>query len=58
MPDELGKTDAEAIHMRTNQAGRQSELWQHVYGCRTWLVVDRDTRTNTVFGVTPVRKAK
>jgi sarcosine oxidase subunit delta len=26
------------------------ELWQHVYGCRRWLVVTRDTRTHAIAG--------
>ncbi len=38
------------IYLRENPAGRLSELWYHSYGCRTWLVVDRDTRTHEIFG--------
>lgn len=45
----------EAIHYRQNLAGRQSELWHHAYGCRAWLLVERDTLANTIFGVMPVR---
>ncbi len=39
------------VHDRRNPAGRHEELWHHVYGCRAWLVVDRDTVTHEVFGV-------
>ncbi len=46
---------ADAIHLRANTAGLQSELWQHVYGCRAWLIVERDTRTHGVRSVRPAR---
>jgi sarcosine oxidase subunit delta len=49
---------ADAIHLRDNIAGHQRELWQHVYGCRSWMVVERDTRTNIVSSVAPVRTKK
>jgi heterotetrameric sarcosine oxidase delta subunit len=39
------------VYLRDNPAGSHQELWQHVYGCRRWLVVTRDTRTHTVFAV-------
>ena len=31
--------------------GPATELWQHVLGCRSWLVVSRDTRTHAVLAV-------
>ena len=31
-----------------NPKGLHREHWQHVLGCRTWLVVERDTATNVV----------
>jgi heterotetrameric sarcosine oxidase delta subunit len=37
-----------AIWLRANAAGPQSERWFHFAGCRRWLTVDRDTRTNMV----------
>ena len=39
----------EYVYLRDNPAGRHRELWQHVHGCRRWLVVTRDTRTHEVF---------
>jgi len=36
------------VHLRDNPAGLHAELWQHVHGCRQWLVVTRDTRTHAV----------
>ncbi len=40
------------VHVRSNPRGRYSEHWQHVAGCRRWLVVERDTFTHEVFSVT------
>ena len=39
------------VYQRDNPAGPHKELWQHVHGCRRWLVVTRDTRTHEVFSV-------
>jgi len=38
------------VYLRENPAGPHSELWQHLHGCRRWLVVRRDTRTHAVLG--------
>lgn len=51
VPDTL--TDADAIDldrafMRTNPEGVQTERWFHVFGCRRWLTLKRDTRTDEV----------
>ena len=40
------------IYVRDNPKGRQKEYWHHVLGCRRWLVVERDTLTHEVYGVT------
>ena len=39
------------VYLRDNPAGRHRDLWYHGSGCRTWLVVTRDTRTHEIFGV-------
>jgi methylglutamate dehydrogenase subunit C len=39
------------VYLRDNPAGPHRELWQHVSGCRAWLVVTRDTRTHEVLKV-------
>ncbi len=36
------------VYLRDNPAGPHREFWQHVHGCRRWLVVTRDTRTHGV----------
>lgn len=40
------------VYLRANPAGPHAEYWQHVAGCRAWLVVRRDTRTHEILGVT------
>jgi heterotetrameric sarcosine oxidase delta subunit len=47
-PDER---DVDRVWMRTNAAGPTVERWYHELGCRRWLTVERDTRTNEVLGV-------
>ena len=39
------------VYFRANPAGPVRELWQHVQGCRSWLVVTRDTTTHAVLKV-------
>ncbi len=40
------------VYLRDNIKGRMHENWHHSGGCRTWLVVDRDTASHENFGVT------
>ena len=61
-PDRVGSIDAGAIsqwadyvYLRDNPAGSHRELWQHVAGCRAWLVVTRDTRSHGILGVQSAR---
>lgn len=41
----------DAVFLRENVCGRQSETWQHLHGCRLWLVVERDTMTHEIYSV-------
>ncbi len=41
----------EAVYMRKNPRGPHREYWQHVAGCRHWLVVERNTATHAVSSV-------
>jgi methylglutamate dehydrogenase subunit B len=41
----------EEVYLRGNPAGPHQELWYHVYGCRSWLRVGRNTRTHEILGV-------
>ena len=38
--------DLDRAFMRANPEGPQTERWFHLYGCRRWLTVRRDTRTD------------
>ena len=39
---------ADYVYLRDNTAGAHRELWYHGSGCRSWLVVARDTRTHVI----------
>ena len=43
----------DAVFQRKNIAGIQTETWQHIHGCRMWLLVDRDTLTHKIISVRP-----
>ena len=43
----------DAVFLRENICGRQSETWHHIHGCRMWLIVERDTMTHEIFAVRP-----
>ena len=40
-----------AIYDRENPRGAHAEYWQHAFGCRSWLKVERDTLTHKISGV-------
>ena len=50
-PD-LAEADPKAWHdyvfLFDNPKGPHREYWQHVLGCRQWLVLERNTATNEV----------
>ncbi len=43
------------VYLRDNPAGEHRELWQHVHGCRSWLVVTRDVRSHAIASVEDAR---
>ena len=54
--DQAGRAQwAEYVYLRDNPAGVHRELWQHVAGCRAWLVVTRNVRTHEILAVEPAR---
>lgn len=57
-----GAADARAWHdylfLFENPKGPHREFWQHVLGCREWLIVARDTATNMVSDVSLARGAR
>jgi methylglutamate dehydrogenase subunit B len=48
----VDETDPEAWHsyvyIRRNPKGAHREYWQHMLGCRQWLVVERDSVTHRI----------
>jgi sarcosine oxidase subunit delta len=45
------------VFLFDNPKGAHSEFWQHVQGCRQWLVVERNTASNEVNRVRLAREA-
>jgi sarcosine oxidase subunit delta len=43
------------VYLRDNPKGRFDEYAHHSGGCRSWLVVTRDTQTHEVFAVVTAR---
>jgi sarcosine oxidase subunit delta len=39
------------VYLRENPAGRHHEHWYHGAGCRSWIVVERDTRSHDILSV-------
>ena len=50
-PSASDKDWADYVFLRENPVGRHKEYWQHLAGCRRWLIVERDTVTHDVFSV-------
>lgn len=49
VPDSVEGADArdfDRAFMHNNEEGPVTEAWFHVYGCRRWVSVRRDTRTD------------
>lgn len=45
------------LYLRTNRAGRMREYWYHAQGCRSWIIVERNTRSHEIFGASLAREA-
>ncbi|WP_454857021.1 sarcosine oxidase subunit delta [Rhizobium binxianense] len=39
------------VYIRANPKGSHLEYWQHVFGCRQWLTVERDTVSHEIRSV-------
>ncbi len=44
-PEDI-EANFDRVWMRNNSPGVQLERWFHAAGCRRWLTLERDTRTN------------
>jgi heterotetrameric sarcosine oxidase delta subunit len=45
---DLDARDLDRSFMRKNPEGVQVERWFHTFGCRRWVTVRRDTRTDEI----------
>jgi heterotetrameric sarcosine oxidase delta subunit len=43
------------VYVFDNPKGPHREYWQHVFGCRQWLILERDTATNATGAVVLAR---
>ena len=53
--DALGDGFFDYVYLRDNPAGVIREHWYHAQGCRTWIVVTRDTRSHAIHDAEPAR---
>ena len=51
MDNELAAQWHDYVYLRDNPKGLIEEYWHHVAGCRSWLVVTRNTATHDVASV-------
>lgn len=61
-PDQIGDgtmdTWHDYVYIRDNVRGKIAEYWHHTGGCRQWMVVERDSLSHEVYGVTPAQDWK
>ena len=38
----------DAVYLRDQPVGQVRELWRHRWGCRAWVVIERDARSHAV----------
>lgn len=38
------------VYLRENPRGAGREYWHHAFGCREWIIVERDTLTHEILG--------
>jgi heterotetrameric sarcosine oxidase delta subunit len=51
VPDSIVDADARDLDrgfFHNNPEGPVREAWFHLYGCRRWITIERDTRTDEV----------
>lgn len=44
-------SDFAKVYLRVDSPELSVEYWQHVHGCRTWLLVERNPSTGAVLSV-------
>lgn len=48
VPETVDDIALDRAFNHTNRAGIVEEVWFHLYGCRRWIRIRRDTLTDTV----------
>lgn len=51
VPDHVGGIEARDLdrsYFHNNLEGVVTEAWFHLYGCRRWVYLERDTRTDVI----------
>ena len=46
--DRWARAGRATVYLRENAPGPQEERWYHLYGCRRWLTLTRDTVDNLI----------
>lgn len=46
------------VYLRDNPAGSHRELWYHGQGCRSWVVVERNTLDHSITGAALAREVR
>ena len=49
-PD-FGTDSVDGVYLRIDRSETSTEYWQHVEGCRSWLLIRRNPSTNAVLGI-------
>ena len=47
----VGSSPFDNVYLRVDSLDLSVEYWQHVHGCRAWLLVQRNPSTGVVLGV-------
>ncbi len=55
---ETAEAMADYVYLRDNPAGPHRELWYHAQGCRSWLVVERNTLDHSIAGARLARDGR
>jgi heterotetrameric sarcosine oxidase delta subunit len=46
-----GTSEVAKVYLRVDRVELSVEYWQHVHGCRMWMLVQRNPSTGAVLGI-------
>ena len=55
---ESPEEELDRVFLRDHHVGFHGEVWQHVLGCRGWLVLDRNNLTHEIRGSRPLGRGE